>query len=298
MPKFLTASEVYGVISNELPDGLFAYSPQPNKFYITAEFYSYSAGIANTYTTMQAIYKNLFVTTAEENIPDYEVMYFGKKANTDLTIEERRGRLLAKIRSQLSVSVWDLLTFIVSYLPEGTFAQLVEYGNFNSRDVWQVGVDFGVYGAVDTCELGTMSYLAAGCPQELTGELADEVWGPGWNYLDPLPEHVTGDAQITQAKMLAMRETAYTYEIRIFGYTLSAEAQVQFEQDLLAIHPCRSQYYLQQNLDLTDYNLTTDVANVDQFTTVEALNGSPWMLNCIAADPTQTTGYKGKVYTV
>jgi hypothetical protein len=298
MPTFLTTNDVYNVINRELPEGLFAYSPSPNKFYITSELYSYASNIAVTYGTMQTIYNNMFVTTMAENVADYEVMYFGSKSTANLTLEERRGRILAKIRSQLSVSLWDILTFIVSYLPVGTYAQIVEYGNYNSWDVWQVGVDFGVRNAVDSCELGTMTYLANECPQEIHGALSDTVWGPGWNYLDPLPAHVSGDTQITQAKMLAMRITAYTYEIRIFGYAFTTEAQAQFEQDLIQIHPIRSQYYLVQNQVLSDYRLTTDVDNVSQFTSIPAFNGPIRMVNCIKNDPTQTTGYRGKVYTV
>lgn len=277
MPSFLSQTEIYNIINRELPEGLFAYSPAPSTFYVTAELDSYAATISDCYTeAMQPIYTNMFVTTADVKIPDFEIMYFGKRAVGDLTLEERRQRILSKIRSQASCSLWDILLFCASYIPEGKFVQVVEYNKQNGYDIWKL----------DVSKLDYNCYLALGRTQALAGELADQVWTSGWNYLDPLPDGVIAPDALTQTEVLAMRENAYRFGILFFDYTFTADALLQLKSDLNEIIPVRSDYSILDNLVLADYFLTQTVYDVT------SLNN----INCIAIDPTSTaTGITGKV---
>lgn len=286
MPTFLTQTQVYDIINRELPEGLFAYSPSPNKFYITSELDSYAKTIADTYSTMQNIYKNMFITTADDKLVDFELMYFNRRSAGDLTNDERRARILAKIRSQAFVSIWDILTFVCSYVPIGTYVQILESGNPYGVGSWLVGYS----------EIGMNTILGDASPQSLIGENADLVWTRGWVYGDPLPSGVSADPLITQAAVTSMRNTAYSYEIRIFDYEITGDLLTNFELDLQQIEPARSQHYLYQNLNLSDYYLTIDVNNVDQFTKV-LYQGNNIHVDCIALDDTQLTGYKGRTYS-
>lgn len=286
MPSFLTKSQVYDIINRELPEGLFAYSPAPGTFYVTSELDSYAFTIAATYSTMQTIYTNQFVTTAVDNLTDFEVMYFGR-SSVGLMQEERRARILAKIRSQAFVSRWDILTFVCSYLPVGTYVQILENSRIEGRDAWALG----------NSKLGLNTILGNASPQSLYGADADLVWTGTWQQGDPIPGGVYCDPNITQATVLAIRDQAYSYEIRIFGYELTGELLANFNTDINQIQPVRSKYYLSQNLVLADYDLTVDVANVGQFTQVPISFGVLIPVDCIASDSTQTTGYKGRTYS-
>lgn len=287
MPSFLTKSQIYDIINRELPEGLFSYSPDPSKFYITSELDSYAFTIAATYDTMKSIYDNEFISTADEKISDFEIMYFGT-TSVGLTLEEKRNRIFAKIRSQAFVSLWDILTYVASYVPEGTYVQILENGKFGGFDSW----------SLSQSELDLNTYLGNVSPQQLYGEDADLVWTGDWQQGDPIPTGVYCDPNITQASVLGMRDMAYSYEIRIFGYELTGEVLVNFQKDLELIQPVRSKYYIAQNLVLADYYLTVDVDNVGQFTQATLPFGIKIAVDCIAVDPTQTvTGYKGRTYS-
>lgn len=282
MPYFLNQRELYDIISRELPDGLYAYSPHPGQFYITAEIDSIAFTLVSCYTAMKVIYDNFFILTADEKISQFEEMYLGAPTTGDLTLAERRANIIARIRSSAFVSMWEILTFLVSYVPEGTYVQILEYGNAdgygdatNVVDTW----------SVDHAQIDSNTYLAYENPQQLQGVDADLVWGKGWVYLDPLPDGVTGNDALTQTEMLYMRATAYSFEIRIFDYTFEAEALQRILKQLDKIIPVRSAYLITQNESLAAHFLTVDVANVDQFSNVR----------CICADPLQSTGYKGKI---
>lgn len=287
MPSFLSKAQVYAIINRELPEGLYAYSPAPGTFYVTSEFDSYAKVISDTYSTMQSIYTNMFVTTADEKIYDFETMYFGYRSAGALSVEERRARILAKIRSKAFVALWDVLTFVASYVPEGTYVQVLEFGIPNGDNGWSVGYS----------EIGMTTILGFGySPQSLKGEDADLVWTGDWEQGDPLPTGVVCNSNITEAEVRGMRETAYGYEIRIFDYELTGDALMNFLIDLAQIEPARSGAYLLQNLTLADYFLTVDVSEVNQFTTYD-YQGQTLLVNCIANDTTQNSGYKGKVYS-
>ncbi len=286
MPTFLTQSQVYDIINRELPEGLFAYSPAPATFYVTSELHSYAKTISDTYDTMQHIYQNMFVTTSNEKIEAFEITYFGQRSAGALSTEERRARILAKIRSQAFVSLWDILTFVCSYVPAGTYVQILESNNPYGVGSWILGYS----------ELGLNTILGDAGPQQLTGEDADLVWTGDWQQGDPIPTGVSCDPDIVQATVTGIRNTAYSYEIRIFDYEITGDLLTNFEIDLAQIEPARSEHYLLQNLTLSDYYLTVDVLNVDQFTTT-TYQGQTIPVDCIALDDTQTTGYKGRTYS-
>src|SRR5690606_40939046 len=61
------------------------------------------------------------------------------------------------------------------------------------------------------------------------------------------------------------------YEIRIFGYTLSAADEEKLRLDVRRNEPARSSFILRQNLDLNDFGLTETVNDVDQFDNVDCI---------------------------
>ena len=99
MPKFLTREEIYKIIQQEQPDSVYPYGA-PEQYYVTANNDAEAKTIEGVYNTLQRIYINYFPITAEENLPEWEEMVFGKKLDSSLSEEERRGRVLVKIRSR------------------------------------------------------------------------------------------------------------------------------------------------------------------------------------------------------
>lgn len=275
MPKFLNVDELYRVLQRELPEGVYP-DGAPDRFYSTASIYSKAQMLANGYANMERIYANYFPETADEKIDDWVVKAFGAKFNDSVTLLEKQSRVIEKIRKQPRISLWEILTLVSGYIPEGKYVQIFQYCELD-RQPWQLGVSL----------LGQNTYLyfvsafdQVGVPAlEFCEYVSNLHWRLGGDRLGVDTTLFGGDQQlITQAQI-----DAYAYEIRIFDYEVTGLDLQNMEKEIQAAQPARSAYILRQNLNLNDFGLTVPVTNVDAFD----------LVNCITRNALATTGYDG-----
>lgn len=226
MPKFLTQDEIYRMLQRESPEGVYP-DGEPSLYYSTAEMYSVAKTLETAYQKLERIYENYFPQTADENLTDWEETVFGFQLDSSLTLQERRDRVLAKIRSQRRCTPPDILATVYTVVNSDIPVEIVEWG----------------------CEDGTWIL------DESQLDISTILNGPQ-------KFAVTGDAiscpitaaqfGITQEELEAMQEEAYTYEVRIYGYTLTALELMALEKALLEAEPARSQHIISDGLDPND----------------------------------------------
>jgi hypothetical protein len=276
MPKFLDSDEIYRIIQRELPENVYP-DGLPSSRVMLSDNYAASKALSGSYARLEVAYNNMFPQLATEQLADFETKYFAFSSVGILTEEERRERILGKIRARPSISVWDILTVVNSFVPQGVFTQIVEWGNYENGETW----------ILDVSLLDRSTYLgpAFGNRLGLTGEGACAVWGPDWQQGDTPPSNTfLTPAMDNQAAVLSVRELVYTYEVRLFGLSLSPEQLSQLDLQLSQIEPARSRHIIRQGLNLNDFDLTVDVNNVTQFSNE----------NCIARDVLSNSGYIAK----
>jgi len=275
MPKFLNVDELYRVLQRELPEGVYP-DGKPDRFYSTASIYSKAQLLANGYTNMSRIYANYFPADADEKIDDWVVKAFGSKFNDSVTLAEKQSRVIEKIRKQPRISLWEILTLVSGYIPEGKYVQILEYGKLDLHP-WRLGVSL----------LGQNTFLyfvpafdQVGVPAlEFCEYVSNLHWRLGGDRLGVNTTLFGGDQQlITKAQL-----DAYAYEIRIFDYEVTGLDLQNMEKEIQAAQPARSGYILRQNLNLNDFGLTVPVTDVNEFD----------LVNCITRNALATTGYDG-----
>jgi len=252
--KFLTAQELYRLLQREYPPHAYP-DGSPGTFYSTASAYAKSQVLASAYENLETIYDNLFPQTAEAQLDEWEIKVFGK-LSVNLTTEERRQRLLAKLRNQKKINLWKVLITVLGFLPEGTYVQISEWGNFYSDGGWVIGVS----------QLGLNTRFAH---------------ANGFGYTLDAVESGVGPA--TPSDLVEAMVNAYTYEIRIFS-AVSDSTLEEIELAVLETEPARSVHYTFSGLSLSDYNLTETVSDVDESS----------LINCACVDAASSTGYTGK----
>lgn len=275
MPKFLDQNEVYRILQRELPEDVYADGP-PSAFFTTADMYATASGIASLYTRMGRVYENFWPSTADELIDQWEVFVFGS-VQSGLSLAERRNRVINQLKSQPTLALWEMLTAVANFVPPGTFVQVVEFNCKDSAYGWKLGVS----------RLGSETALGWGYTKigPDGADLCAFVIGDGWRLGNSqLGSGTRLGGSISYKDLSEAQLRAYGYEVRIFGYTLSASERVNLSLLMKRKEPARSAGLIRDGLSLTDYNLTVAVANVDQFDGID----------CVAVDATQTTGYAGR----
>lgn len=227
MPKFLTADEFYRILQRELPQDVYA-DGAPSAFFTTADNYAFAKVMQDLGDNSSRIYENYFPQTADEKISDWEITAFNEISASGVPLQTRRDKVIAKLREEPSISLWSILTAVIGVLPPGTPVRILEWAV--ARSGWRLGVSrLGV----DT-RLGGMDSVRAilETPSEYcTHELTDD-----W---------------VKQQKL------AYTYEVRIFGYTMSAAEAAQVEKTLTQKEPARSRHFVYDGLSLAADGLVT-----------------------------------------
>lgn len=253
------------------PDGA------PSAFFSTADMDSIADVASTGYANLERIYENYFPQSADESIDKWVVKAFGYLFDDSITLQQKRDAIIAKLRKQPTITLWEIAKIVASYVPEGTFIQIAEY-NCGAAESWKL----------DQSLLDASTYLG------FNGRLVDLgveatnwcefvqnlAWKLDVNALDvdtTLSEQSWQDVSEVQAE-------AFQYEIRIFGYEITGSNLVNMLKEVKAQEPARSGATLKQNLVLSDYGLNTTVNEVDQFSGVD----------CITRDPLQTTGYSGR----
>ena len=120
MPTFLTQAQIYRVLQRESPPDVYP-DGAPEQFVSTAEMDSVAKTVASCYEAMERIYENMFPTTADEQLGDWENNVLGSTPVGALTTAQRRANLLAFIRSQDNISYWTILNAVFGFVPAGTF---------------------------------------------------------------------------------------------------------------------------------------------------------------------------------
>lgn len=126
MSLFLTQAEIYQILSRELPQDVYAFGP-PSAFYTTADTDSTAGVLADAYTNLSTIYNNIFPQTTDENISDWEATAFARPIPALATLTDRQTRVVDKLRLRRGISLWDVLNFVLTYVPIQTFVQIIEY---------------------------------------------------------------------------------------------------------------------------------------------------------------------------
>lgn len=274
--KFLTREELYRVLQRELPEGVYP-DGAPAAFYSTADMDSIAGVLATLYSNLERIDANNFPQTADERIRDWvEKMFIGASFDSGVTLQDLRNRVIAKIRKQPKINLWEVLILVASYVPPGVYVQIVEECN-NGHGVWALGES----------ELGAETYLRGFKEWYEYGfgndEYCDVIKDLGWRLGEAALGEDTYLADVEGSELLNSQFSFYGYIIRVFGYEISGTSLEQLNNQLADTAPARSPHRLIQNLDPATYALTNVVTDVDEESGV----------NCITIDNLSTTGYSG-----
>lgn len=286
MAKFLSAKTLYKLIERELPEGVYADSGTPSAYFTTSSVYAKAKVLETVYTNLSRIYDNYWPQFTDERIDDWEIKVFGEISNAGLSLDQRRIKVINKIRKKPTLALWEILTLVASYVPQGKFVQVIEWGCSGSGGgggQWTLGVSrFGVDTALGwSGQRNRQPTIAA-----INGDFCAGVIADGWRFnASHLGTQTKLSGMNSWQTISSAQRRAYTYEVRIFDYTLSDADTAKLERDLQQFEPARSGHIIRQNLQLADFGLLFTVNNVDQFSGV----------NCITVDPSQTTGYSGRV---
>lgn len=277
MTKFLDRKQLYRLLQRELPSDVYADGDE-GLFYTTADMASVADSAASAYYYLGRIYDNYFPQTTDEYIGKWiEKLFLGKSFDPSVTLQQKRDAVIAKIRKQPTITLWEVLTIVASYVPEGTYVQ-VAANNCGSNSAW----------VLDVSELDVSTRLGAAFNQGELGIPMDEwcetISSRGWT-LDVDQLDFTTDLDIYGYEELAtVQNEAYGYEIRIFDYEVTGTQYQQMVKQIYETDPARSVGRILQNLSLASYGLVVDVGAVDQFS----------LIDCVTRDPSLSTGYRGR----
>jgi len=273
MAKFLTAQEGFRIIQRELPSGVYP-DGSPSAYFSTADSFATAKTLETMYANLKLIEDNTFPQSAVDRISDWENFVFGYQLSSALALQTRRDLVLAKIRKQPSIALWEILTLLAQYVPEGTYVQVS--ATCQGVTTWQLGYSFLGY---DTYLKG-ITFDALGINSEDWCSVVSNLhWRLGQDQLGVTTEL----SEFLYTDIASIQSDAYLYDIRIFGYTISGPELEQLEAELSAAEPARSSHRLTQGLALIDFGLINTVANVDKFS----------LVNCVTRDVLSTTGYTG-----
>lgn len=225
MPIFLDRPQIYRIIQRELPQDVYPDGP-PAAFYSTADSDATAALFADAYTNQKSIYDNYFPNFATDRQPDFEVLYLGKQLSANLDLQARRDRVIAKIRSQRRTTPDDIKATVYTVIDSSIPVEIVPWG-------------CGAAGWVLDVSLLDVSTI-------LNGFNNLNLVGPD------LCSKSAADFGLTPEELLEYRQEAYTYEVRIYGYTLTAQEREDLEAALLAAEPARSGHIIVDGLDPAD----------------------------------------------
>ena len=225
MAKFLTIDEVYSLIQRELPEDVYPLGAA-DAYWSTADSYTTAGSISDLYSNLERIYLNNYPQSAEERLSDWEFAFFGYIADAILTIEERQDLLLQRIRTRYSMNPADLILIVKSIIGPDKIVEIREW--VSESGTW----------ILDESELEIDTILG--------GSLAFRVWGPTLCDDDP------AEWGLTQDQWDEIREDAYTYDVRIYSYTLTAIERARIDTELSKAELGGAQHIIIDNCDPDD----------------------------------------------
>lgn len=226
MPKFLTQPELYRLLQRELPDGVYP-DGEPQKFYSTTDMDAVASVAATGYANLERIYDNYWPQHSDERIAAWEFIAFAKLLPASLTLQQRRDRIVTKIRARKGIRKQDMIDTVKGIIGSDKLVDLIGWGC--SSGGWMIGVS----------QLGISTYLNM-FPGRL-GVVGSDIC-----------EKTAAELGLTEQQLLDMKEEAYTYEIRIYGYTLTAAERTEIDLTLLEVEAARDNHVITDGLDPAD----------------------------------------------
>lgn len=141
MPKFLSVTEIYRLLQRELPEDVYA-DGAPDLYNTAADMCAAASGFHTAYGNLERIYENYFPQYADEKIGDWEVMVFGQLSEGSLTLQERRDRVIAKLRERNRINLWSILVDILNLLPSQNGRQFASF--YDGAPTYGSAINFGV----------------------------------------------------------------------------------------------------------------------------------------------------------
>lgn len=195
MAKFLTREEIYRLLQRELPPNVYP-DGLPEKHYSTADMYSVADVVASGYANAKTIYDNYFPRTADENLPQWEILAYGTTLDKNIPIAVRRDRVEQKIRTRKGIRKQDIKDVVLSVLGTDKLVDIITHNNTDGA--W----------FLDYSELGVSTFLNRYNGVDAVGFDACETDYASYGY--------------TEEEWNELREDAYTYEVRVYGYILTS----------------------------------------------------------------------------
>jgi hypothetical protein len=226
MPIFLTQQQVYRIIQRELPDGVYPDGPA-TAFYSTADSDATASIVGDAYANQEAVYDNYFPNYCDDSAqPLFEELYLGQQLSSSDTLANRQAKVIAKIRSQRRTTATDILATVYTVVDPSVQVEIVPWG-------------CGCAGWV--LDVSTLDYST------ILNQFNNLILvGPD------LCSKGAADYGLTDAEYAEYQKEAYFYEVRIYGYTLTAQESSDLETALLAAEPARSQHQVIDGLDPAD----------------------------------------------
>lgn len=225
MPIFLTQAQVYRIIQRELPQGVYPDGP-PSAFFSTADSWAQAKVVGDAYSNQARIYDNYFPQYTDENIGDWEYLILGKAGDATLTLQQRRDRVIAKIRSQRRTTPQDILATVYTVIDSSVMVEIAE----------ACCGDTGWVLDESLLDISTILNTFNGL----------ERVGADLCSLD------ASDYGLTPDEFAELQAQAYQYEVRIYGYTLTAQQRSDLDAALNEAEPARSRHIILDGLDPAD----------------------------------------------
>jgi hypothetical protein len=227
MPIFLTQNDIYRMIQRELPEGAYPDGP-PSAFFSTADSFATAKTLGTAYSNLGQIYDNYFPQHCDSSaIVDWEELVLGMQQDQSLTLSQRQDRVVSRIRSQRRTTPPDILSIVYSVIDSSIPAEIVEWG-----------CDEGGW-VLDVSQLDIETIL-------------NGFSGVQFGFRTDWCSVTAAQLGISQQDYLNYRQEAYTYDVRIYGYTLTALQRQILDLALSEGEPARSAHVIVDGLNPAD----------------------------------------------
>jgi hypothetical protein len=237
-PIFPGVEELLALLVAELPDGVYAAdlandADPAKRSYSSAELRAMANLLGDAYENLAEAYADKFISTVTpDGLAPWEKELFTSAQDATRSFEARKQNLLAKRRANGGISLPAIRAVVAGILdPVGLPFAIVAYSGQGSDG------DLGAW-ILDESPLDRSTWL--GLLDPLRGAGRDD----GVTPLDCDLDYAA--AGLTQQDLLDVQETAYRYEVRIFG-SANSDTITLLDQQLTALEPARSDHKIVNN---------------------------------------------------